>query len=224
MLRSFVGDTFFGDNHSFNETLFGEVSIWSLSVHITKYSILLSQLVEFSNKFGGGKYNLTVAAEYRFYRIQQSIATNPNFSFVSPRFFTAYAESVFPINFFVDGRRSDKQLDLGVARSFFQDMQMPDDFHRASQPIGADGLDLVAAAHPIPPGANVGGVDNYVSDPTSANFSTFCLLYENFVNKTIVGLYPQPTGALRRALNVNLNLFYDPIRDECNQVFPYGRD
>jgi len=124
----------------------------------------------------------------------------------------------------VDGRRSDKQLDLGVARSFFQDMQMPDDFHRASQPIGADGLDLVAAAHPIPPGANVGGVDNYVSDPTSANFSTFCLLYENFVNKTIVGLYPQPTGALRRALNVNLNLFYDPIRDECNQVFPYGRD
>lgn len=191
---------------------------------VLKKKIPLNQLVEFSNKFGDGKYNLTVAAEYRFHRIQQSIATNPNFSFVSPRFFTAYAESVFPINFFVDGRRTDKQLDIDVARSFFQDMRMPDDFHRASQPMSADGLDVVAAAHPISPGANVGGVNNYVPDPTSADFSTFCLLYENFVNKTIVGLYPRPTGALRKALNVNLNFLYEPIRDQCTQVFPYGRD
>ncbi|KAJ3570664.1 heme-thiolate peroxidase [Leucocoprinus birnbaumii] len=198
------GDAFFGDNHSFNESLFDE-------------------FVAFSNKYGGGKYNMTVAAEYRFHRIQESIATNPNFSFVSPRFFTAYAESVFPINFFIDGRQNDGQLDLDVARGFFQNMSMPKDFHRASKPVGADGLDLVAAAHPIAPGANVGGVNNYIPDPTSANFSTFCLLYENFVNKTIFSLYPNPTGALRKALNTNLDFFFAPINGTCTQVFPYGK-
>ncbi|KIJ28718.1 hypothetical protein M422DRAFT_269926 [Sphaerobolus stellatus SS14] len=58
-------DASFGDNHSFNETLF-------------------EQFVEFNNKFGGGNYNLTVAAELRWQRIQESITTNPNFSFIVP--------------------------------------------------------------------------------------------------------------------------------------------
>jgi hypothetical protein len=62
------------------------------------------QFADFSNRFGAGKYNLTVAGELRIQRIQESIATNPEFSFVSPRYVTAYAESVFPINFFIDGR------------------------------------------------------------------------------------------------------------------------
>jgi len=198
------GDAFFGDNHSFNETLF-------------------DQFVAFSNKFGAGKYNFTVAGELRFQRIQQSIATNPNFSFVSPRYFTAYAESVFPINFFIDGRKEDGQLDLDVARGFFQDMRMPHDFHRASQPGGGEGMDVIFAAHPIQPGANVGGVNNYVLDPTSANFSNFCVLYKNFVNKTIHGLYPNPTGVLRKALDLNLNFLHEGVGD-CPQVFPYGQD
>ncbi|KAF9448649.1 Cloroperoxidase [Macrolepiota fuliginosa MF-IS2] len=198
------GDFFFGDNHSFNETLFDE-------------------FVAFSNKFGAGKYNYTVAGEFRWQRIQESIATNPTFSFVAPRFFTAYAESTFPVNFFVDGRQGDGQLDLDVARGFFQDMRMPDDFHRASQPMGADGIDIIAAAHPIAPGRNVNGVNNYVPDPTSANFTTFCLLYQNFVNQTIRGLYPNPTGTLKKALNTNLGFFYDGFGDpECPQLFPYG--
>ncbi|KDR72024.1 hypothetical protein GALMADRAFT_74335 [Galerina marginata CBS 339.88] len=199
------GDFFFGNNHDFNETLFDE-------------------FVDFSNRFGAGKYNLTVAGEFRWQRIQDSIATNPEFSFVSPRFFTAYAESTFPINFFIDGRQTDGQLDLTVARGFFQNSRMPDDFHRANGTRGTEGIDLVAEAHPIEPGSNVGGVNNYVVDPTSADFSTFCLLYENFVNKTVKGLYPNPTGALRKALNTNLGFFFSGISDSgCTQVFPYGK-
>ncbi|KAJ3519596.1 heme-thiolate peroxidase [Coprinellus aureogranulatus] len=68
------GDDFFGDNHSFNQTLF-------------------DQFVEFSNRYGAGSYNMTVAAELRRRRIEQSIATNPKFDFTSPR------DSKFPKDF-----------------------------------------------------------------------------------------------------------------------------
>ncbi|KAF5359306.1 hypothetical protein D9756_003057 [Leucocoprinus leucothites] len=198
-------DAFFGDNHSFNQTLWDE-------------------FVALSNEFGGGKYNLTVAAELRIRRIQDSIATNPTFSFVAPRFFTAYAESVFPINFFIDGRQKGGQLDLDDAISFFRDMRFPDGFFRASKPSGAENLDVVAAAHPIPPGANNGTVNSYTPDPTSADFNNFCLLYVNFVNQTIRSLYPNPTGVLRDALNRNLGFLYDFIDTPlCPQLFPYGQ-
>ncbi|KAF8153436.1 aromatic peroxygenase precursor [Crassisporium funariophilum] len=200
------GDAFLGNNHDFNETLF-------------------AKFVDFSNRFGGGKYNLTVAGELRFQRIQDSIATNPNFSFVSPRYFTAYAESTFPVNFFVDGRQNDGQLDLTVARGFLQDSRMPDGFFRRNGSAEADGLDVVINAHPLQPGRNVGGVNNYVLDPTSADFSDQCLLYTNYVNQTIVGLYPNPTGVLRTALNNNLdNLFQGLDGAGCTQVFPYGKN
>ncbi|KAF8901376.1 heme-thiolate peroxidase [Gymnopilus junonius] len=206
------GDAFFGNNHSFNETLFNE-------------------LVEFSNRFGGGKYNFTVASEFRWKRIQDSIATNPNMSFVSPRYFTAYAESTFPINFFIDGRLNTRELDLTVARGFFQHSRMPDGFFRPNRSMGGQGMELVADPHPIQPGRNVGGVNNYVIDPTSADFSTFCLLYENVVKKTIKGLYPRPTGVLRRALDINLDYLFQGFTllngngpDACKQVFPYEKD
>ncbi|PPQ79670.1 hypothetical protein CVT25_003244 [Psilocybe cyanescens] len=200
------GDFFFGDNHDFNETLF-------------------DQFVDFSNRFGAGNYNLTVAGELRAQRIQQSIATNPTFSFVSPRFFTAFAESTFPINFFVDGRRNDGQLDMTTARGFFQNSRMPDGFFRHNGTVGADGIDQVFLAHPIAPGGNVNGVNTYTPDPTSADFNTFCLLYTNFVNQTIKGLYPNPTGVLRQALNINLNFLFQGVGDSgCTQVFPYGKN
>ncbi|KAJ3560007.1 heme-thiolate peroxidase [Leucocoprinus birnbaumii] len=202
------GDAFFGDNHSFNGTLFNE-------------------FVDFSNKFGGGKYNLTVAGELRYHRIQQSIASNPNFSFVAPRYNTAYTESVFLINFFVDGRHYDGQLDLEVARGFFQDMRMPHDFHRAPKPIGGDGFELVEAARPIQPGRNVRGVNSYTPDPTSPKLTEFCKVYENFVNKTVLTFYPKPTGALRKALKINLGRLYDALNKVngpgCTQLFPYGK-
>ncbi|KJA13294.1 hypothetical protein HYPSUDRAFT_151752 [Hypholoma sublateritium FD-334 SS-4] len=202
-------DFFFGNNHDFNETLF-------------------DQFVEFSNRFGAGKYNLTVAGELRHQRIQQSIATNPNFTFVAPRYFTAFAESAFPVDFFIDGRDSNGQLEMDVARSFFQNSRFPDGFFRPNHSVTGEGSDVVFAAHPIEPGRNVGGVNNYVLDPTSADFTTPCLLYTNFVNETIVGLYPSPTGDLRTALNFYLNLFFEAFDNSegsgCTQLFPYGQD
>lgn len=181
-------------------------------------------MVATSNQFGAGKYNYTVARELRNRRIQESIATNPNFSFVSPRYFTGFAESTFPVNFFIDGRHENGQLDLNVARGFFQNSRMPDGFFRPSTPRGADGIDIILGNNPISPGRNVGGVNNYVVDPTSADFSTFCLLYTNFVNETIRGLYPSPTGVLRQALNFNLNLLFDAFDgNNCTQIFPFGK-
>ncbi|KAF8801680.1 Cloroperoxidase [Phlegmacium glaucopus] len=202
------GDAFFGDNHSFNETQFDEFS-------------------SFSQRFGGGNYNQTVAAEFRWQRIQESIATNPDFSFVSPRYYTAYAESTFPYLYFVDGRVSDGQLNLTNARGFFQNSQMPTDFFRANRSIGLNevgaNIDTIFAVHPIEPGRNE-GVGNYVLDPTSADFSNFCLLYVNFVNQTVRSLYPEPKGILLDVLNDNLDNFYSPlIGSGCPQIFPFGK-
>ena len=169
---------------------------------------------------------MTVAAELRHQRILESIATNPQFSFISPRFFTAYAESVLPLHFFVDGRNSNQELNMVDARGFFQNSQMPDDFFRPKQPIGfreiAVGVNLVFDAHPIQPGTNQ-GVGNYVLDPASANISNFCLLYTNFVNNTVRSLYPSPTGILLDTLNSNLDIFFSGIQG-CPQVFPYGKN
>ena len=105
-------------------------------------------------------------------------------------------------------------------------MKFPDGFFRANRPFGLDeigaGIDFIFKIHPIQPGANQ-GVNNYVLNPASANLSEFCLLYTNFVNQTVVGLYPNPTGVLRKALNANLNNFFSPlVSSGCTQFFPYG--
>ncbi|TFK31794.1 Chloroperoxidase [Crucibulum laeve] len=200
-------DAFFGDNHSFNETLFDE-------------------FIAFSNRLGAGNYNFTVAAEFRWQRIQESIANNPNYSFVSPRYYTAYAESVFPIAFFVDGRKADGQLDLITARGFFQDSTFPTGFFRSGISTGFNevgaGIAQVFIPHPFAPGRNQ-GVGNYVPDPNSANFSQFCKLYTDFVQQTVVGLYPSPTGALLTALKANLGFLHGPLGSNCPEVFPYGQ-
>jgi unspecific peroxygenase len=170
-------------------------------------------------------YNLTVAAEFRWQRIQDSMATNPTFSFVSPRYFTAYAESVFPTAFFVDGRVSNQQLNMADARGFFQNSQFPADFYRSNASFGLSevgaGIDRVFTPHPIQPGAN-NGVGNYTLDPTSANFNQSCTLYTNFVNRTVRSLYPNPTGVLLNAVNANLDYFYGPMKSGCKQIFLYG--
>jgi hypothetical protein len=169
-----------------------------------------------------------VAAELRFQRIQESIATNPNMTFSAPRIFTAYAESTFPTIFFVDGRIANKSLDMSAARGFFENMTMPDGFHRANQSFGiTDIRNLISdifAFHPnVQPGTNQGSVNNYVPDPKSANLTEFCLIYTNFVNNTVRSLYPHPTGPLLDALNANLDNFYAPTRAQnCTQIFPYG--
>ncbi|KZV94945.1 Cloroperoxidase [Exidia glandulosa HHB12029] len=203
-------DALLGDNHSFNATLF-------------------QQLVDISNKVGGGKYNVSAAAEMRFQRVQDSIARNPNFNFANPRFNTAFIEAVFPIVFFIDGRLQEKGvtgLDLEVMRGFFEDHRMPKDFHRRGTPTGAsdDELDFVMAAHDYTPGFNNGSVNSFVPDPNFMGTQTelVCALYEKFVNST-VALYPNPHDQLRKALNKNLDNFFVAVKDEtCVQIKPYN--
>ncbi|KAF8487688.1 Chloroperoxidase [Gautieria morchelliformis] len=159
------GDAFFGDNFSFNETLFQE----------------------------------------RFQCIQDSIATNPNFSFVSPRFFTAYDESFFPLVFFMDGRVSDMQLDVTTACSFFQNSHYPDSFFRDVN------VDPIFTTHSFEPGANH-GIGNYVPDPALAKLGQFCLLYTNFINNAMRALYPNAIGDMHTAKNTNLDFFLPSLR------------
>ena len=190
--------------------------------------LIMKKFIDFSNRYGGGKYNLTVAGKLRGQRIAQSIATNPAFSFVSPRYLTAYTESSFPFQFFVDGRFPEGQLDLDAARSFFQDHHFPDDFHRANHPMTSRAMD-VYLQNMTQPGMNVNGVNSFMVDPTSPNLDDVCGFYTNHVNKTVRGLYPHPTGNLLVALNTNLDYYYQAFIDmnpgvPCEQVFPYGKN
>jgi hypothetical protein len=132
------------------------------------------QLVNTSNAYGGGYYNATAAAEVRWNRILDSKARNPTFDFTSPRYVTAYAESVFPFRFFVDGRNKSGALDLTTARGFYQRSQFPAGFYRRNgsygfEEIGPD-IDALAKAHPIAPGHNE-GAGNYVLNPEDPGLS-----------------------------------------------------
>jgi len=171
-------------------------------------------------------YNGSVAKQVRWNRIQDSMARNPTFDFTTPRYFTAYAESAFPYRFFVDGRNQSGQLDLTVARSFFQNGQFPPDFHRRNGSFGGDDIsnDIadIFSAHPIAPGHNE-GAGNYTLDPEDPGFAGICYLYTKHVNVTVRSLYPNPTGGLRTALKENLVTFYNSIgNSSCPQVFLYG--
>ena len=172
---------------------------------------------------------MTAAAELRYHRIQESIATNPQFDFRHLRFFTAYAEATFPYTFFVDGRISNRTtagLDMTNATLFFRDSKYPRDFWRAPAPTGGTGMDEIFAAYPIAAGRNMDGINTYTPDPTSGDFSNVCGLYTNLVNKTIKGLYPNPTGLLRRNLIINLGFYYNAFGgrgDSCPELFPYGK-
>jgi len=228
ILINCLDDIFFGDNHSFNETLFNEVNIYIVLYIKRSTNISSIQFEQFSNEFGAGEYNLTVAGELRHQRMLDSIATNPEFSLLSPRFFTAYSEAVFPTVFFVDGRVNNFSLPMANARRFFQDMHMPDGFFRANRPFGLNDIGpramMVLNAHPIQPGSNQGTVNSFLPDPTSPDLSNFCGTYTNWANVTVRGLYPNPTGALLDALNGNLDNFFIPAGQQgCTQVFPFGK-
>ncbi|KAJ2914371.1 heme-thiolate peroxidase, partial [Candolleomyces efflorescens] len=203
------GDVFFGDVAGFNQTLF-------------------DQFVDFSNRYGDGYYNLTVAAEYRFHLIQQGIATNPNFSYIFPRYFAGYAESVLALNLFVDGRDTTpvlegKKLDMDTALSFFRDSRFPPDFHRSSIPAGGIGFDEIMAAHPFMPCRNLDGkVNNCVVHEISPSDAGGCGLYNHFIDQ-VIALYPNPKGVLRRNLILNMHYIYLPFEQDCEELFPYGR-
>ncbi len=114
---------------------------------------------------------------------------------------------------------------MDAAASFFRDMRLPDGFHRAAGPQGHDGMDVVAAAHPIRPGTNQGQVNTFTVDPTSGDLTSFCKVYSDFVGITVKGLYPAPTGVLKDALNRNLGFLYEYVNSPaCPQVFPWGQE
>ncbi|KAJ2925958.1 heme-thiolate peroxidase, partial [Candolleomyces eurysporus] len=200
------GDAFFGDNHNFNQTLF-------------------NKFVDFSNKYGGGSYDITVAGELRYSLIQDSISTNPNFTLKNIGYIVAYSISALPINFFVDGRRTDGKLSIPDARSFFKFGKFPRDFYRAAKPVANEGTDKVFLAHPVMPGGNADGkVNNYVLDPTSADFNNVCRAYESVVAQ-VQEFYPNPTGLLRKNLIKNLRYLYIGAQGALGcttELFPYG--
>ncbi|KAJ2925187.1 heme-thiolate peroxidase, partial [Candolleomyces eurysporus] len=141
-----------------------------------------------------------------------STSTEPSrFSFKNVRFFGAYGEPVLPINFFVDGRGTDKRLDMASALSFLKDMRYPPDFFRSPMLVSTQGIAEIFAMHPFQPGGNADGkVNNFVVDPTSADFTKPCVLYDDILN-TVKTLYPNPTGVLRQNLIKNLRYFYTGV-------------
>ncbi|KAK0533981.1 hypothetical protein OC834_002037 [Tilletia horrida] len=208
------GDAYFGDNFSFNETLF--------QVFIDK-----------SNQYGGGKYNLTAAAEVRWARIQDSKARNPTFDFTVPRFFTAYGESAFPFRFFVDGRDKSAALDLDSARLFFEKNTFPNDFYRREGELETLGLGkdilALAKAHYMTPGFN-NGIGNYTASNEDPSFLTAqCQIYKKAITVTLPTQYPfdTTTGLLRDAVKKNIHNFYLGALGGpslfCPELFPYGR-
>ncbi|KAF9445367.1 Cloroperoxidase, partial [Macrolepiota fuliginosa MF-IS2] len=199
-------DSFWGDNHSFNQTLFDEAC--------PQCSL-----------YGGGRYTWDVAKEFKWQRIQDSIATNPQFSLMQPRYFTVYLETTFPINFLVDGRITENRtLSKEDALTWFKTNKFPEDWYRTGIPSAFENITDVANAHPIKPGANTNGVNTYEVDPTQPDLSQFCGIYIDFANRVVKSLYPNPTGVLLEALNINLQFLYDSVVESCpgQQQFPYG--
>ena len=100
-------------------------------------------------------------------RINDSIARNPTFSFDTPRFLTAYAETTFPLAFFVSNQTANTTLGVTLdnARSFFQDHKYPDGFYRRQAPYDFNEvsvlLNMVFDLVRVSPGYN-DGVGNYI--------------------------------------------------------------
>ncbi|KIJ42071.1 hypothetical protein M422DRAFT_171459 [Sphaerobolus stellatus SS14] len=204
-------DAFFGDQAVFNETLF-------------------QGFIDTAAKFGfNGTYDVNAAAELRNQRLQNSIQTNPQLVFTSPRILSAYSEAVFPTIFFVDGRLNNRQLTIDAARHFFDFQMMPTGFFRQPAPVNFTIVDPLVSflfnKHPFSPGVNQ-GKNNFILQPQTPPLSDFCGIYEDIVLRVIPGQYPNPTGVLRDAINKNLGFFFGAVSAEhnCTQVFPFGRD
>ncbi|KAF8126904.1 heme-thiolate peroxidase [Boletus edulis] len=201
------GDFYFGNNFSFNETLF-------------------DQLEYAANLVGNGFITVESAAMQKGLRINDSIARNPTFSFDTPRYLTAYAEATFPLAFFVSGQtvNTTDNLTLSNARSFFDLHKYPDGFYRRQGPYDFPQVSAVFGEVfnliQVPPGANQ-GAGNFVPNPQDDG--TVCYAYHRQLNLT-TELYPNPTPELKAAIKTNLLTFYQTLQDPtCEQIFPYGQ-
>lgn len=153
---------------------------------------------------------MTSAALHRHNRILDSMARNPNFTFVSPRFVTAYAETTFPLGFFVSNQTANTSLPLELddARSFFENGKFPDNFWRRNGTFGSQIGELMVQIYeqfpPVLPGRNE-GLGNYVVDPEDPGLG---LNGDDFVSHLI------PTGVkllIRRFLRFAMHTTSRPI-------------
>ena len=183
-----------------------------------------------TNTYGGGLYNLSAAAEFRWSRIQDSIARNPTFYFSNPRYFTGYAESVFPLAYFSNESTPNFAVGTSVENlnSIFLAQKYPNNFYRRQGAFDLNDIgsviDTLRAVHPLNPGFNDGtNVNSYEVDTHfyGTQTQTICALYERFVNTTLE-LYPSPTGSLRDALAGNLHNLFLPLNAECTEIVPYS--
>ena len=182
-------------------------------------------------------------------RINDSIARNPTFSFDTPRYLTAYAETTFPLAFFVSNQTVDTTINatLDNARSFYELHKYPDGFYRrqGTYDFTQVGImfDKIFGMVRVMPGRNE-GVGNYVVNPEDngsvrrsfvdparrffpvlmfSSFFQLCYAYQRQVNIT-AELYPNPTSELETAIKANLITFYQTLEDPtCEQLFPYGQ-
>ncbi|KIJ39720.1 hypothetical protein M422DRAFT_257551 [Sphaerobolus stellatus SS14] len=171
------------------------------------------------NKFGAGNYKLTVGVDSALNGSRIPLPPTPILIHLT-RYYTAYAKSVFTTIFFVDGRVANGQLNMDVTRGFLQNVSVPAGFFRtnASAGLAAVGATVreVFAARPIDPGVNQGAINTFTLDPDLADFL-------DFVNITVPGLYPKPTGVLLNNLNTDLKFFFQPLTTHgCTQVSPFG--
>ncbi|KAG8215653.1 heme-thiolate peroxidase [Butyriboletus roseoflavus] len=193
------GDYYFGNNYSFNETLFDE-------------------LVYAANLVGDGMITVESASLQKYLRINDSIARNPTFSFDTPRYLTAYAETTFPLAFFVSNQTLNTTMNVTLddARSFFEVHKYPEGFYRRQAPYDFTEVNTmfntIFGLVGVSPGRNE-GVGNYVS----------CYAYQRQVNLT-AEMYPNPTSELEAAIKANLVTFYQTVGDpSCGQLFPFGQ-
>ncbi|KAG8213300.1 heme-thiolate peroxidase [Butyriboletus roseoflavus] len=190
------GDYYFGDNYSFNETLF-------------------DQLVYAANLVGDGMITVESASLQKSLRINDSIARNPTFSFDTPRYLTAYAETTFPLAFFVSNQTVDTTINatLDDARSFYEMHQYPDGFYRRQGaydfPQVSAMFDMIFGMVRVRPGRNE-GVNNFVVNPEDNG--SLCYAYQRQTNLT-AQLYPNPTSELETAIKANLVTFYKTLGD-----------
>ncbi|KAG9314996.1 heme-thiolate peroxidase [Chiua virens] len=195
------GDLYLGNKYSFNETLFDQVGTTFCS-YIFRSSFF-SKLVDAANLVGDGYITVDSAALQKYQRINNSMETNPTFSFDTPRFLTAYAEASFPLAFFVSKQTVNTTVNVTLenARSFFQDHKYPDGFYRRQAPYDFNEVsvmfDTIFNLIGVLPGHNE-GVGNYVRNPDD-NGST-CYAYQRQLNLT-AQLYPlNPTSELETAI------------------------
>ncbi|KAF8138810.1 heme-thiolate peroxidase [Boletus edulis] len=200
-------DAYLGNNFMFNQTLFNAFN-------------------ESAAQVGNSMITFEAAALDRAIRINDSIARNPEFSFETPRFLGAIAETGFFFAMFVNNQTADneKPLSLDDAESFFGNHKFPQGFYRRQGPyefpmvknVTYTFVDMIG----VKPGNN-NGVNNYVVNPEDP--MTFCYFYQKQVNLT-ASLYPNPTGALKQAIKANLQTYYETLGDPtCEQYFPYGQ-